>query len=115
MTTTRYTCPECGFATTDEVTVDVINEQTAQCPECGKTATAADFTEEADRSLFVDDEDRSLYGSCSHCHRRVDNYDEMHRVSAILRGGKGVECVLRGDIAASQGAPLLTALPQEQR
>jgi hypothetical protein len=52
--------------------------------------------------LFLDDDGHSLYGSCSHCRRRVDNHDDLHRVSAIMRGGRGVECVLRGDITGPQ-------------
>lgn len=59
-----------------------------------------------DRSLLVDDEGRSLHGSCSHCQRRVDNHDDLHRVSAIGRGGRGVECVLRGDIRHADAMPL---------
>jgi len=59
-----------------------------------------------DAALLVDDEGFSLNGSCGHCQRLVDNYDQQHRVSAILRGGKGVECVLRGDIDPHEAAPL---------
>ncbi len=56
--------------------------------------------------LLVDDEGRTLWGRCGHCQRRVDNHDELHRVSAIMRGGRGVECVLRGDIEPSEAMPL---------
>lgn len=56
--------------------------------------------------LFVDDDGVSLYGRCGHCKRVVDNLDENHRVTAIVRGGRGVECVLRGDIEAVQAGPL---------
>lgn len=56
--------------------------------------------------LLVDDTGASLYGSCSHCQRTVDNYDDLHRVTPIMRGGRGVECVLRGDIAPHEAAPL---------
>ena len=48
----------------------------------------------------------SYYGSCSHCQRRVDNYDEAHRVTSIVQGGRGVECVLRGDIPYNLAQPL---------
>lgn len=58
------------------------------------------------RELLVDDGDGSLSGSCSHCRRVVDNHDDNHRVSAILLGGRGVECVLRGDIQPLQAKPL---------
>lgn len=67
-----------------------------------------------DRSLLVDADDRSLHGLCGHCQRRVDNHDEMHRVSAILRGGRGVECVLRGDIRYADARPLGAAAAGEQ-
>ena len=50
----------------------------------------------------------SLYGTCSRCMRRVDNYDPNHRVTSIVRGGRGVECVLRGDITAEEAWPLRT-------
>lgn len=56
--------------------------------------------------VFVDGDGLSLYGSCSHCQRRVDNHDELHRVTSIIRGGYGVECVLRGDIRHSEAMPL---------
>ncbi|MES1975843.1 MAG: hypothetical protein V4472_25575 [Pseudomonadota bacterium] len=48
----------------------------------------------------------SLDGFCSHCRRNVDNYDDLHRVTSIVRGGRGVECCLRGDIVPQQAAPL---------
>lgn len=48
----------------------------------------------------------SLWGRCGHCQRRVDNHDELHRVSEIMRGGLGVECVLRGDIEPRDAMPL---------
>lgn len=51
-------------------------------------------------------EGESLYGHCSRCSRRVDNFDPNHRVTSIMRGGRGVECVLRGDIESVDGAPL---------
>jgi hypothetical protein len=57
-------------------------------------------------ALLVDDEGASLAGSCSHCQRRVDNHDEHHRVTSIVRGGRGVECVLRGDIRPGEAMPL---------
>lgn len=56
--------------------------------------------------LLLDENGASLYGSCSHCQRRVDNRDDLHRVTSIMRGGRGVECVLRGDIEAHEGGPL---------
>lgn len=59
-----------------------------------------------DRALLIDGNGRSLHGRCGHCQRRVDNHDELHRVSAILQGGRGVECVLRGDIVHSDAMPL---------
>jgi hypothetical protein len=64
-------------------------------------------TDEMPHDLLVDAGDgTSLYGSCSYCHRRVDNHDENHRVSAIMDGGRGVECVLRGDIEPLLARPL---------
>ncbi len=59
-----------------------------------------------DYLLLIDSEGHSLYGTCGHCQRQVDNFDIDHRVSAILRGGKGVECVIRGDIDPWEGHPL---------
>lgn len=60
-----------------------------------------------DPALLVDEDDgTSLYGRCGHCSINVDNHDPNHRVSAILRGGRGVECVLRGDIEADQAQPM---------
>jgi len=59
-----------------------------------------------DRSLLVDSEGQSLYGRCSTCHRTVDNHDSAHRVSSIIRGGRGVECAERGDIPWSATMPL---------
>jgi hypothetical protein len=58
------------------------------------------------RDLLVDDAGKSLSGSCSHCRRLVDNHDENHRVSAIMLGGRGVECVVRCDIHPSKAMPL---------
>lgn len=55
---------------------------------------------------LVDDEGRSLHGSCSHCGMTVDNHEPNHRVTPILRGGRGVECVLRGDIHPMDAMPL---------
>lgn len=48
----------------------------------------------------------SAYGRCGHCEMTVDNHTPNHRVSFILKGGRGVECALRGDIEAHEGAPL---------
>lgn len=59
-----------------------------------------------DRALLTDDRGVSLHGRCGHCQRRVDNHDELHRVSEIMRGGYGVECVLRGDIDPVDAQPL---------
>lgn len=59
-----------------------------------------------DPGFFVGDDGRSLYGSCSRCQRSVDNHDPLHRVTPILRGGRGVECVLRGDITHAEAMPL---------
>lgn len=56
--------------------------------------------------LLVGDGGKSLYGSCSHCRRTVDNHDDNHRVTSIMRGGRGVECVLRGDILPHDAKPL---------
>lgn len=56
----------------------------------------------------------SLNGSCSHCQRNVDNHDEAHRVSSILRGGKGVECAIRGDIDWYLARPLGAYRPKGQ-
>lgn len=60
----------------------------------------------ADYLALTDEDGFSLYGSCSHCQRMVDNHDEYHRVTPIMRGGRGVECVLRGDIRHGDAAPL---------
>ena len=35
---TLFTCP-CGYRTTSQYTVDIINEQTGVCPVCGAEAT----------------------------------------------------------------------------
>lgn len=56
-------------------------------------------------ALLADENGNDLHGMCGHCQREVNNYDPCHRVSAILRGGKGVECVLRGDIESHEGGP----------
>lgn len=56
-----------------------------------------------DQFLF---EGVSLYGRCGECQRRVDNHDPEHRVTSIMRGGRGVECVRRGDIRADEAQPL---------
>lgn len=64
-------------------------------------------TDPAPTDLCIDPETgESLYGSCSHCRRRVDNHDVSHRVTAIIRGGRGVECTWRGDIPAALAQPL---------
>ncbi len=55
---------------------------------------------------FMDEDGRSLYGRCGHCGITVDNFDGNHRITPILRGGRGVECVLRGDIEPREAAPL---------
>jgi hypothetical protein len=47
-----------------------------------------------------------MSGLCGHCQIHVDSYDPNHRVTSIMRGGRGVECVLRGDIPAAAGGPL---------
>lgn len=47
-----------------------------------------------------------MRGLCGHCQVRVDSFDANHRVTSIVRGGRGVECVLRGDIAPALGGPL---------
>lgn len=46
-----------------------------------------------------------LRGLCGHCQIHVDSTDPNHRVTSIVRGGRGVECVLRGDIDPSEGGP----------
>lgn len=55
---------------------------------------------------FIDESGESLYGRCGWCSRSVDNHDELHRVTSIVRGGRGVECVLRGDITSAEAQPL---------
>ncbi len=47
-----------------------------------------------------------MRGKCGHCGVHVDNYDANHLVTPILRGGRGVECVLRGDIPPAKAGPL---------
>ena len=61
---------------------------------------------ETEPSQYRDETGRSLYGVCSYCQRNVDNYDPLHRVTRILRGGRGVECVQRGDIEPHEAQPL---------
>lgn len=68
--------------------------------------TAYLASDDMPREVLVDEEGKSLFGSCSHCRRVVDNHDANHRVSAIFRGGRGVECSLRGDIQPLQARPL---------
>jgi hypothetical protein len=46
-----------------------------------------------------------LRGRCGHCQIHVDSTDPNHRVTSIVHGGRGVECVLRGDIDPSEGGP----------
>lgn len=58
------------------------------------------------RDLLVGEGDVPLRGSCGYCHRMVDSTNPSHRVSAILMGGRGVECVLRGDLPAHLAGPL---------
>ena len=57
-------------------------------------------------SEFIDESGESLWGRCGWCERNVDNHDELHRVTSIIRGGRGVECVLRGDIKPHDAQPL---------
>ena len=64
--------------------------------------------------LLVDSEGRSLYGRCSTCHRTVDNHDTAHRVSSIIRGGRGVECAERGDIGWHETMPLGRNIGREE-
>lgn len=59
-----------------------------------------------DPALLTNGGGRSMHGSCPHCNRMVDNHDELHRVSSVVRGGRGVECVLRGDITPGEAQPL---------
>lgn len=49
-------------------------------------------------------------GRCGYCNRMVDNYDDLHLVTSILDGGRGVECVLRGDIEPKDAGPFRRAL-----
>ena len=58
------------------------------------------------REQFLDDEGESLEGRCGWCNRNVDNFTDGHRVTSIVRGGRGVECYDRGDIHGGQAAPL---------
>lgn len=58
-----------------------------------------------DRELMLW-EGKPLAGCCGHCRRLVDSSDPDHRVTAIMRGGHGVECVLRGDIEPEEGGLL---------
>jgi hypothetical protein len=57
---------------------------------------------------LIDGDGDSAYGTCGYCEMRVDNFTPNHRVSFILKGGRGVECVLRGDIEISEAQPLGT-------
>lgn len=55
---------------------------------------------------YTDTDGDTLWGHCGFCGIEVDNYDANHRVTSVMRGGKGVECVLRGDITPSDARPL---------
>lgn len=70
--------------------------------------TAAELTEKIaeDPDTFLIWDGASNWGSCSHCRRTVDNHDDSHRVTSIMAGGRGVECVARGDIQPHEAAPL---------
>jgi hypothetical protein len=65
--------------------------------------------------LLIDEHGHSLQARCSRCLKRVDNFDPDHRVSAIMRGGRGVECVRRGDIEPWQGGPLRRRSEDDER
>jgi hypothetical protein len=43
---------------------------------------------------------------CGFCQCQVDNRDPGHLVTPILQGGRGVECVLRGDLDWAEAGPL---------
>lgn len=47
-----------------------------------------------------------LKGRCGHCNRSVDSTDPNHRVTSIVVGGRGVECVLAGEIPPEEGGRL---------
>ncbi|MFP5327754.1 MAG: hypothetical protein ACLGHT_09770 [Acidimicrobiia bacterium] len=47
-----------------------------------------------------------LRGLCGHCGIHVDSTDPNHKVTSVVAGGRGVECVLRGDIHPSEGGLL---------
>lgn len=47
-----------------------------------------------------------MHGSCGHCGVTVDNREPNHLVTPIMDGGRGVECVLRGDIHPMHAGPL---------
>jgi hypothetical protein len=49
---------------------------------------------------------RGLCGLCGLCGVHVGSTDPNHRVTSIVRGGRGVECVLRGDIHPTDAGPL---------
>lgn len=55
-----------------------------------------------------------MRGLCGHCQVDVDSFDPNHRVTSIVRGGRGVECVLRGDITPDEGGPLRSMMKQLQ-
>jgi hypothetical protein len=61
-------------------------------------------------TTFTDDEYHwnglPLRGLCRFCGVIIDNTDPNHRITSILAGGRGVECVLRGDIDPSEGGPI---------
>lgn len=52
-----------------------------------------------------------LRGLCGHCNAMVDSLDPNHRVTSIVDGGAGVQCVLRGDIPPADGGPLIGRWP----
>jgi hypothetical protein len=61
------------------------------------------------KAEFTDDDYRwngeLQRGLCGHCQVMVDSADPNHRVTSIVDGGRGVECVVRGDISSAEGGP----------
>lgn len=60
----------------------------------------------ADDPTWIMWQGSSMSGWCGHCGSTVDNFDPYHRVTPVFSGGRGVECVSRGDITPSLAAPL---------
>ena len=68
-----------------------------------------DFAQRFEREDFFYD-GKPMRGLCGYCGVDVDTFEKYHRVTSVVRGGRGVECVHRGDIEPSEGGPMQTIL-----